>query len=36
MYDTVDEALTAAQADPGSDTAKGGADGSAGPGATAV
>ena len=36
MYDNVDEALTAARADPGDDAAKGGANGSAGPDATAV
>jgi hypothetical protein len=35
MYDSVDEALTAARTDPGGDAAKGGADGSAGPDATA-
>jgi anti-sigma B factor antagonist len=35
MYDSVDEALTAARADPGGDAAKGGAYGSAGPDATA-
>jgi anti-sigma B factor antagonist len=35
MYDSVDEALTAARADPGGDAAKGGASGSAGPDATA-
>jgi hypothetical protein len=36
MYDNVDEALTAARADPDGDAAKGGASGSAGPDATAV
>ena len=36
MYDNVDEALTAARADPGGDAAKDGANGSAGPDATAV
>ena len=36
MYDNVDEALTAARADPGGDAAKGSANGSAGPDATAV
>jgi len=35
MYDNVDEALTAARADPGDDAAKGGANSSAGPDATA-
>jgi hypothetical protein len=36
MYDNVDEALTAARADPGGDAATGGANGSAGPDATVV
>jgi hypothetical protein len=35
MYDSVDEALTAARTDPGGAAAKDGANGSAGPDATA-